>query len=93
MGHFTEYIIKVCSPGPATEAELIIVNAGLYWMFLECASIAEDEDEMLDFESQAMLCRSNLETLLAHLGFHTPLTLDNIYAFHMAVGFSTAFHS
>ncbi|KAF3345703.1 hypothetical protein VdG2_05939 [Verticillium dahliae VDG2] len=84
MGHFTEYVIKVCSLGPSSEAELIIFNTGMFWLFLECASFMEDEDEMNDYTAQSYLCRDNLETLLAHLGYHIPNTMDYIYALNMA---------
>ncbi|KAF7557238.1 hypothetical protein G7Z17_g787 [Cylindrodendrum hubeiense] len=43
IGHFMEYFIKVYSPGGATEADLIIVHAGLYWLFCACSKIAIDE--------------------------------------------------
>lgn len=85
MGHFTEYVVKVCSPGPTTENELIIVNAGLYWLFLESASIVDDATTAQDYEALAMMCRDNLETLLAHLGFHVTSTIDSVYALHIAV--------
>ncbi|KAH6668653.1 hypothetical protein F5X68DRAFT_176437 [Plectosphaerella plurivora] len=84
MGHFTEYVVKVCSPGPTTENELIIVNAGLYWLFLESASIVDDATTAQDYEVLAMMCRDNLETLLAHLGFHVASTVDSVYALHIA---------
>ncbi|KAL2672705.1 hypothetical protein Neosp_013419 [[Neocosmospora] mangrovei] len=46
LGHFTEYVVKACSPGPMTDAELIIAmyclqmnkpNAG--WAFVSKASL------------------------------------------------------
>uniref|UniRef100_A0A0B7KG76 Xylanolytic transcriptional activator regulatory domain-containing protein n=1 Tax=Bionectria ochroleuca TaxID=29856 RepID=A0A0B7KG76_BIOOC len=37
LSQFTGHFIKVCSPGPATEADLIIVYAGFYWLFEECS--------------------------------------------------------
>lgn len=85
LNHFTEYAIKVCCPGPSSEEEIIIANAGLYWLFLECASVADDDATVLDFETQATLCRENLETALAYLGFHVSSTLETAYALHMAV--------
>ncbi|KAI8682603.1 Zn(2)-C6 fungal-type domain-containing protein [Fusarium sp. Ph1] len=84
LSHFTEYAIKACGPGPSSEEEIIIANAGLYWLFLECASVADDEATVLDFEAQATLCRENLETALAHLGFHIKSTLNTAYALNMA---------
>ncbi|RSL45701.1 hypothetical protein CEP54_014167 [Fusarium duplospermum] len=84
ISHFTEYAIKACGPGPSSEEDIIIASAGLYWLFLECASVADDEATILDFEAQAALCRENLETALAHLGFHVKSTLDTAYALNMA---------
>lgn len=84
-GHFTEYVVKVCSPGPTTENELIIVNAGLYWLFLECASLVGDAPTALEYETWALMCRDNLETLLAHMGFHVTNSLDTAYALNIAV--------
>lgn len=46
---------------------------------------------MLDYNAQASLCRANLETLLAHLGFHVPTTLDYVYALSMSVSACTEF--
>ncbi|KAI8312991.1 hypothetical protein K4K61_009205 [Colletotrichum sp. SAR11_59] len=36
VSSFTDYFLKVYSPGEVTHADLIIVNGGLYWLFLEC---------------------------------------------------------
>ncbi|KAJ4326151.1 hypothetical protein N0V84_003201 [Fusarium piperis] len=85
LNHFTEYAIKVCGPGHSSEEEIIIANAGLYWLFLECAGVADNDATVLDFEAQATLCRDNLETVLAHLGFHVASTLNTAYALNMAV--------
>ncbi|KPM39016.1 hypothetical protein AK830_g7558 [Neonectria ditissima] len=84
VGQFTAHFIKVCSPGPATEAELIIVYAGLYWLFLECANVVSDHSLKQEYHEQATLCRDNLETVLYRLPFHLPTTLDNAYALSMA---------
>ncbi|KAK7408266.1 hypothetical protein QQX98_009579 [Neonectria punicea] len=84
VGQFTAHFIKVCSPGPATEAELIIVYAGLYWLFLECANVVVDHGLKRGYHEQATLCRDNLETVLYRLPFHLPTTLDNAYALSMA---------
>lgn len=88
IGQFTSYFIKVCSPGPATAAELIIVNAGLHWLFWECANVVGDEQLKQDFEEQALIVRANLETVLSRLPFHIPATLDYVYAMATAVSTS-----
>jgi hypothetical protein len=76
--------VKVCSPGPATDAELIIAYMGLYWLFDECAMMASTEARD-DLRRQAQICQSSLEAVLSTLGFHIPLTVDYILAMYLAV--------
>ncbi|KAF5005920.1 hypothetical protein FDECE_7678 [Fusarium decemcellulare] len=68
ISQFTTHFIKVCSPGPATQADLIIVYENL----------------KKDYESQALIARDSLETVLSNLPFHLPTTLEYIYALSMA---------
>jgi hypothetical protein len=82
---FNDYFIKVASPGPATEADLIIVHSGLYWLFSECSKVMGDEETKLDLKSQASICEANLETVLANLRFQQPTHIDVVYAMGMAV--------
>lgn len=82
---FSDYFIKVASPGPATEADLIIVHCGLYWLFCECSKAVTDEGTKQDYDSQALICVANLETVLANLRFHQPTNKDFAYAMGMAV--------
>ncbi|KAH7137478.1 hypothetical protein B0J13DRAFT_479092 [Dactylonectria estremocensis] len=84
LGHFTEYVIKAYSPGPVTDAELIIIHMGLYWLFLECASILTDDTTKLDYAAQALVSKDNLETVLSNLSFHTPTTVDYVRAMCIA---------
>ncbi|OLN93247.1 putative transcriptional regulatory protein C11D3.07c 3 [Colletotrichum chlorophyti] len=84
VSSFTEYFLKVYSPGSATHSDLIIVNAGLYWLFLECKSATEDPNKKADFEAQAVVCRDNLETILSNLPFHQPSTMDATCAMALA---------
>ena len=88
---FTTYFIKVCSPGPATAAELIIVNAGLFWLFCGCANTTTDETLKQEFREQASIARASLETILSRLPFHIPATLDYVYATTVAVSFRIAY--
>ncbi|KAE8309902.1 hypothetical protein BDV41DRAFT_546384 [Aspergillus transmontanensis] len=81
---FNDYFIKVASPGPATEADLIIVHCGLYWLFCECSKMVPNEDTKQDCDAQAFICAANLETVLANLRFHQPTTMDFAYAMGMA---------
>ncbi|EYE90120.1 fungal specific transcription factor domain-containing protein [Aspergillus ruber CBS 135680] len=81
---FTDYFIKIASPGPATEADLIVVHCGLYWLFCECSKAVTDEEAKQDYDAQAFICGANLETVLANLRFHQPTNIDFAYAMGMA---------
>ncbi|KAH6665305.1 hypothetical protein F5X68DRAFT_265761 [Plectosphaerella plurivora] len=82
-GDFTVYLVKVCSPGPATDAELIIAYVGLYCLFSECAAVAASESSKNDLHEQAQLCQSSLEAVLSNLGFHMPTTFDYVLAMYL----------
>lgn len=82
---FSDYFIKIVSPGPATEADLIIVHCGLYWLFCECSKAVADEETKQDYNAQASICETNLETVLANLRFHQPTNMDLAYAMGLAV--------
>ncbi|KAI5861123.1 fungal-specific transcription factor domain-containing protein [Durotheca rogersii] len=88
IGQFTEYFVKVYSPGAVSDADLIIVHAGLYWLFCECSCVTAAEEAKQDLEAQALLCRENLETVLSMLPFHIPPTLDYAYAMSMASNYA-----
>ncbi|KAF5584304.1 fungal specific transcription factor factor [Fusarium pseudoanthophilum] len=72
---FTDIFLKVYSPGDVTHAELITVNAGLYWLFRQCRQIIKDSYQKDDLQAQALICRDNLETVLANLPFHQPCNI------------------
>lgn len=82
---FSDYFIKIASPGPATEADLVIVHCGLYWLFCECSKAVTDEETKQDYDAQAFICEVNLQTVLANLRFHQPTNMDFAYAMGMAV--------
>ncbi|KAI1073611.1 hypothetical protein F5B20DRAFT_498875 [Whalleya microplaca] len=84
LHQFTDYLLKLYSPGKATDADFIIVNAGLYWFFEECTSVIEDQQLKSQYEHHASLCRSNLETILSRLPFHYPTDIDYAFAMSMA---------
>lgn len=86
--HFSDYLIKVASPGPATEADLIIVHYGLHRLFCECSKVVTDVATKQDYDAQAVMCETNLETVLANLRFHQPTNIDFAYAMGMAVSLS-----
>ncbi|KAH7271718.1 fungal-specific transcription factor domain-containing protein [Fusarium solani] len=81
---FTTHFIKVCSPGPVTEADLIIFYLGLYWLFCECTNVVEDESLKKEYTAQSIICRDSLETVLSRLPFHMPATLEHVLALCMA---------
>lgn len=86
---FTTHFIKVCSPGPATEADLIIFYLGLYWLFCECANAVEDDNLRKEYTAESLICRDSLETVLSRLPFHMPATLEHVLALCMAVSYSS----
>ncbi|KAF2019492.1 hypothetical protein BU24DRAFT_386428 [Aaosphaeria arxii CBS 175.79] len=86
FGDFTLILIKVCSPGPVTDVELIISLSGLYWLFVECARWASHEAKN-DIESQARVCQSSLEVILSTLNFWLPTTADAALAMNLAALF------
>ncbi|KZL75901.1 fungal specific transcription factor [Colletotrichum tofieldiae] len=81
---FTEFFLKVYSPGDATHADLIIINAGLYWLFLECMNATQNTDTKSHYKAQAFTCRDNLETVLSSLPFHLPSTIETTCAMCLA---------
>lgn len=60
-----------------TEADFIVVNAGLHVLFWTYARIAQPED-VEQHKRMSQLCAANLETALAHLPLHLPATSDHI---------------
>ncbi|KAM0278373.1 hypothetical protein ACHAQH_005193 [Verticillium albo-atrum] len=87
VGQFMEYFLKAYSPGPVTDWELIIVHAGLHWLFVGCRLVVEDPELKKQFLTHALSSRDNLETILARLPFHTPLTRDCALAMSVAAGY------
>ncbi|WZH39116.1 putative fungal-specific transcription factor [Fusarium acuminatum] len=81
---FSNYFLNVYSPTEATHAGLIIVNAGLYWMFQQCKHAVIESNKKADFEAQAIICRDNLETVLTNLPFHQPSKLETVSSLIMA---------
>lgn len=85
VSSFTDYFLRVYSPGEVTHSDLIVVNGGLYWLFLECKNVVPDPAKKLDYAEQATTCRANLETVLSSLPFHLPSTMDTTCAMMLAV--------
>ncbi|KAL4935033.1 hypothetical protein BDV06DRAFT_229201 [Aspergillus oleicola] len=84
MGDFTTYFVKTCSPGPVTEADLIIVHYVLYCLFTECSNVAEEDGIKQDYKAQALICRNSLEIVLSNLSIHIATNTDSIRAMYMA---------
>ncbi|EMR72049.1 putative fungal specific transcription protein [Eutypa lata UCREL1] len=82
VGQFMEYFLTVYS-GKPSNADLIIVNAGLYRLFHECSAVETDPALKADYKAQSALCHQNLEPLLTRLPFILPCTLDYIMALSM----------
>lgn len=71
--------------GKPTLADLIITHAGLQRLLLEYAKLELNETLKNEFLTQGMICRQNLETILAGLPFNLPCTFDYVLALYMAV--------
>ncbi|XEV07295.1 hypothetical protein FSHL1_012582 [Fusarium sambucinum] len=83
IGQFVEYFMTVYF-GKPTLADLIITYAGLQRLLLECNTIEPDSALKDEFKTQGLLCRQNLETILASLPFNLPCTADYVLALYMA---------
>ncbi|OTA96821.1 hypothetical protein M434DRAFT_389887 [Hypoxylon sp. CO27-5] len=83
LHQFTDYVLKVYSRGNSTDADLIIVNAGLYWLFEACMTVV-DEQVKTQYQNYGYLCRVNVETVLSQLPFYYPATMDYVFAMSMS---------
>lgn len=83
IGQFVEYFFTVYSGQPSI-ADLIIVNCSLERLLIEYGNDQTDEARKLEFRSQGLLCRHNMESILARLPFNLPMTLDFSLALLMA---------
>ncbi|KAF7555941.1 hypothetical protein G7Z17_g1839 [Cylindrodendrum hubeiense] len=92
IGDFNGYVIKAYSPGPITDAELIIVHSGLYWLLSECSDLVADDAIKRDYTAQAVVCRDSLETVLSNISFHVPMTICNVQAMYKALGIFRAMY-
>ncbi|KAF4457617.1 hypothetical protein F53441_490 [Fusarium austroafricanum] len=83
IAQFAEYLMTVYF-GKPTLADLIITHVGLQSLLFECGDLEPEEGLKNEFKSQAMLCRQNLETILAGLPFNLPCSPDYLLALFMA---------
>ncbi|KAM0592694.1 hypothetical protein ACHAPW_007973 [Verticillium nonalfalfae] len=86
-GEFIEHLLTVYSTDQATVADHIIVNAGLYWLLVECSNIVDSQALTTEYTRQSKVCQSNLETTLSSLPFDIPSTLDMVLALSMAASY------
>ncbi|KAI5463944.1 hypothetical protein BGZ63DRAFT_421035 [Mariannaea sp. PMI_226] len=63
-----------------SEATFIIVNAGLYYMFLEQHSFAQDKATKEQYEPYIQTCRINLETAFANMSMFVSAKIDTVQA-------------
>jgi hypothetical protein len=68
-----------------TDSTFIIVNAGLYYLFLEQHTSASDKASKDEFEPFIHLCRINLETALANVSLFMSARLETIQALFLGV--------
>jgi hypothetical protein len=85
VGQFMEYLLRVYAPGAASDWDLIIVHAGLHWLFVACRLVTDSQAQKGEYLAHALTSRDNLETILARLSFHTSLTRDCALAMNVAV--------
>ncbi|KAF4973961.1 hypothetical protein FZEAL_9089 [Fusarium zealandicum] len=78
--HFSGICLNVYFSEDFSEADFILVNAGLLYLFYEHAKLSEDTQEKADSERYLEILRQNLETALANLPFQLPASSNMISA-------------
>ena len=68
-----------------SDAVFAIVNAGLYYMFLEQHALAEDKATKEEYETYIQMCRVNLETAVANLPLFLSAKVENVRALLLGV--------
>lgn len=68
-----------------SDAYFIIVNAGLYNLFMEEGVLSQDPALREQYDTYMKLCRANLETGLANLPLFLSPKTENVMALHMGV--------
>lgn len=67
------------------DSTFVIVNAGLYYLFLEQHAAASDKATKDEFEPFIHFCRVNLETALANMSLFMSAKLETIQALFIGV--------
>ncbi|KAL6360572.1 hypothetical protein LRP88_06278 [Fusarium phalaenopsidis] len=80
LERFSSVCMNVYFVEDFSESDFILTNAGLLYLFFERAQRSTDKDEREDLERYIPILQGNLETALANLPFHLPLTSSMISA-------------
>lgn len=63
----------------------VIVNAALYYLFLEQSFTTEDAERRTAFTEYSQICQSNLDTALGNLPMFLPARCETIEALQLGV--------
>lgn len=85
LERFSSVCMNVYFVEDFSESDFILANAGLLYLFFERAQRSTDKDEREDLEQYIPMLQKNLETALANLPFHLPLTSSTISALLLGV--------
>ncbi|KAM5383562.1 hypothetical protein ACJZ2D_002011 [Fusarium nematophilum] len=80
LEHFSGLCLNVYFSEDFSEADFIIANAGLLYLFWERSKRSPDQNERDESERYMQMLRSNLETTLANLPLHLPANSSTISA-------------
>jgi hypothetical protein len=87
MKRFPDICLNVYFAEEHSEAEFIIVNAGLYSLAEDYAGSVATGEEVEEYREFAKSLRSNLETSLSNLPLHLPATPEMVIALVFGVRF------
>ncbi|KAF5010763.1 hypothetical protein FDECE_3093 [Fusarium decemcellulare] len=80
LEHFSGICLNVYFSEDFSEADFILANAGLLYLFWEHAQRLKDSTEREEYEKYVEILKGNLETALANLPFHLPASSSMISA-------------
>jgi hypothetical protein len=82
---FISYMIRVYYPGTFTDADFIIVNAGLYTLFTERMLLEKDPQLIEAIQVHVVTAKENFEAALSCLPLTVPATMDYVLALALGV--------
>lgn len=85
MESFSGMCLHVYFSEDVSEADFILVNVGLMYMFMDRQQRTADAKEQEECEGYMKTLRENTETALANLPFHLPATSNMISALLLGV--------